>query len=186
MKIKAFTLIFIAAFAFSCATVEQNIIARKNLEKCEFRFINIVPERVNISGTSIESVDFTVNLEVNNKSDGEVVLDRVEGDIILDENKAASISRSDLSRIPAGEIKVEPINVNVPFKDAIKAASGMPDEIIVKARVYVNILIGYYTLNTPVVFRVERTFPVPYDRIKEMAVEQGRERVIDSFKDLLR
>jgi hypothetical protein len=168
MKRICIALIGIAFFGLSCSTLDQNVLARKNLAKCKFEVSSVEPTKVDYSGLNIKSVDFIVNLKITNKSNGEVALDHVEGEIFLDSTKAATIAHKNLVRIPAGKSKVEPINVSVPFSKTVSAIGKLPKDITIAAKLYVNIMIGSFTLPTPIVVEAKHTMPIPYDKIKKM------------------
>lgn len=162
----------------SCSTLDLNAQARKNLAKCKFEFERVELKKVNISGLKVRSLDLDVFLKITNKAASDVALDHLEGEIYLDDFKASKISHKRFVRIKPGKTVIEPVEVHVPFADALKGLGHKPEYIIVKAKVYVNIMIGSYTFPTPFDVSVEQKFKVPYDEIekqlKKAAAEAGQ------------
>jgi LEA14-like dessication related protein len=182
MKKTAIFVSMIALTIISCATVDQNIKARKDLEKCRYDLDSIEVVDVKLDGAQIKDADFNIYLKITNTTDGDVALDSVDGDLYLDDAKTTDIIHKNFVRIKKGQSSVEKIYVSVPVGSVMKLLGHKPENITVDARVKVNILIGSHTLETPFVAHVKKTFPIPWDRINEM-FQKKLDQVIDSAAD---
>lgn len=167
-------MIFAVIFAAGCGTINQNIQARKNLSKCKYDLERIELKKVNLKGLEIRSIDFTGYLKITNTTTGEVALDYIDGDIYLDKYKTSTLAHNRLLRIKAGASVVEELLLQVPFESALKALGHRPADITVVARLHMNLLIGSFTLPTPIVIEVRKKFPIPYDKIEDAIVKQTK------------
>lgn len=172
-------MISIFAFASGCSTVDQNINARKNLAKCKFDLEKLALNRVNFTGIEPKNADFDIYLKITNPNNDDVVLDRIDADIFLDQTKTTTINHKKFLRIKGGTSETEKLELTLPGSAIIKLAGKKPENITVDATAYVNIIIGSYTLQTSIKVKVKKTFPIPYDKIKE-AIEKKKSETINS------
>lgn len=164
-----------------CSTIKQNVDARKNLVNCKYEFEKLEPVDVTLNGLSVENVNFDVYLKIINTTKSDAALDRVEGDVLLDALKMTDIDHKKFLRIRASETVVDKISIGVALNNAIKSLGKKPETITVSAKVYVSLLIGDSTIETPIAITVTKTFPIPYDKINEM-VEQKKNQGINTIK----
>lgn len=165
------TVLFI--IATGCQTVQQNIDARKNLTKCKYEYDKIKLRKVEIGGLQLQTLDFNIYVKITNNSSTDVALDKVEGDLFLDEHKTLNISHKKFLRIKPKEEKSEPIVVHIPFRSAAKVLGHRPENLTVKAKLYMTVMIGEKHITSPYPFEAEKTFPIPWDQINAEIKKQG-------------
>jgi len=151
----------------SCETLKQNIDARANLAKCQYELSGVELKQVNFgAGPSVDSLALDVLVKVTNKAGTDVAIDHVDGTVLLDKNEIVRLTHKKFSRIAPNVTLVEPVAVTLPFKGIINQIGKRPETIGVKARIWVVLLVGSATLETPIAFDVEINVPVPYDAIQ--------------------
>lgn len=157
-----------------CSTVDLNKKARTDLSQCRFDISGIEFESIKKGEKGPESADFRVFLTIINPNDNDVILDHLDADLFLDQTKVATIHHSDFAQIKANASSIEQIVVNVPFQAFAVLFGKHPESLGADASIYVNILIGEFTLSTPVIVQVHKSIPVPWDTIgKEMLLKSG-------------
>ncbi|MCP4130320.1 MAG: hypothetical protein GY754_05005 [bacterium] len=183
---KKFIIITLAVLVMtSCATLKQNIEARKNLKNCKYELVTVKLKKVDLDGISVKSLYFDLHLKITNTTKSEVALDRVEGNIFLDRYQTSKISHKKFVRIKPSQSAVEVIEIMVPFKQAVKSLGRKPDKIIVKAKVFVNIMIGSFSLRTPISIEVTKAFPIPYDEIEKI-IRKNAKNIKKTIKSKIR
>lgn len=156
-----------------CSTIQQNIDARKNLTKCKYEYDRIELRKVEIGDLQLQTLDFNVYVKITNNSPTDVALDKVEGDLLLDEYKTLNLSHKKFIRIKPKESKSEPIVVHIPFRTAMKNLGHRPENLTVKAKLYMTVMIGEKNITSPYPFEAEKTFPIPWDQINAELKKQG-------------
>lgn len=145
-----------------CSTVDANVAARKNLMKCRYAMEDIKLIKLERKGISLRAVQCDIFLRITNASDSDVMLDRIEGRLYLDDKAAGTFQHRRSLRVAQGSSVVERFRVRVPFVKAVRAISALPDNLRVDADVYINLIIGSATVNTPFKANVSRSFKIPY------------------------
>jgi LEA14-like dessication related protein len=165
--IRILTAAFFAAFVVlaGCATVDQNVAARKNLEKCTYAFSGLEVDKLHYDSGVPESVDMTVLLAVTNPNSSDVVLDHIDADLYLEQKKVGNIQHKNFVRIAAKSSSSEKVEFNIPFSDAWLLAGKRPELLTIDAMVYVNILIGNFTLAAPMEVPVKKVVHIPWGRV---------------------
>jgi len=171
--------------------MDQNIQARKNLEKCTFELEDLKLNRIEFEGIAPKLVDLDIYLKITNPTENDDVMDRVEADVFLDRTKTTNIEHKKFLRLKGRESSVERVLVELPAKALIKLAKERPETVTVDGKVYANILMGSFTLATSIPIPIRKTFPIPWDRIdaeiakkKGQAVEKAEDKAKDLTKDL--
>ncbi|HPB80929.1 MAG TPA: hypothetical protein PK200_02695 [Spirochaetota bacterium] len=183
---RIYLLIPCLVFIFTtCATLQENLALRKSLANCKYEFQKVEVANVEIDGIKVKKVNFNVFLKITNTAKVDAALDHIEGSIFLDSHKTADLSHRRFLRINKGQSVVEKFDVGVPLASAISSLGRKPDNIIVDAKVYVNIVIGNHTIKSPVAVQVRQSFPIPYDRIYSVVRQKGT-RALDNLKNLFR
>jgi LEA14-like dessication related protein len=155
-----------------CATVDMNKKARTDLAKCKYEVAGIEYESLT---KKPEAVNFKVLLAITNPNDNDVALDHVDADLYLDQTKVGTVNHKNFVRIPAKSSVTEPIEVQIPFSAAWILAGSRPQNLTIDATVYVNIMIGKFTLSTPFAVPVKKTVPIPWDKIDKEIDKQKSE-----------
>ncbi|TAL35424.1 MAG: hypothetical protein EPN93_10350 [Spirochaetes bacterium] len=190
-KTLLFMVLAACAAMLSCGTVDQNIRARKNIEKCKFELNDLKLNRIEFNGIAPKQADFDLFLKITNPTEDDVVLDRVEADIYLDRDKTTSIEHKKFLRLKGKDSAIEKIDLSLPASALFKLAGKRPETVTVDAKVFVNILIGSFTLETSISVPVKKTFPIPWDKIdaeidtmKGGAVDKAEDKARDLKKDI--
>ena len=167
-------LVFLCALfaAAGCSTIDQNLNARKNLEKCTFEVAALEFVKLNGKASRPESIDLNALLKVTNPNASDVALDHVDADILIDGKKAAAVSHKNFVRIKAKSSVTEKAAVNIPFS-AEWVTGKRPETVTIDGEVYLNIMIGDYTLPAPTAVKIKKTVPIPWDRIAKALVSGG-------------
>lgn len=165
---KIVVIILVSLTIFSCKTMQENIQARKNLEKCKYEFKELLVKSVSIRKGKLKDVVFDTTFKITNNADSDVAMDRMTGKIYLDKRRTATLAHRQFLRIKPGKSKNAPIEVTVPFSKTIKAIGRFPKEITLEVTVYMSLMIGEVNLVTNIPITVRQTFPVPYDKIQRM------------------
>lgn len=182
-KSLAFLIVFSFLFHF-CGTINQNLQARKDLANCKYDLEKIELNKIDFdNGIIPKSVWFDVYLKITNTARNDVALDRVEAEIFLDEKKLTDLAHKNFVRIAPQNFAVEKIALEIGFNAISSAAQKKPENITVQATVYINILIGSFTLKTPFAVAVKKTFPIPYDLI-EKEIQKKKNAAVDKLKDV--
>lgn len=138
--------------------------SKKSIKKI-LRFLNQI--RKKRFKVAIKSADLVLKLEIKNTSSYEVALDHIFATVYLDKRKFTSIKHPYFVRIPKGQSLVEPLQINVPFHH-LNRFSFKPKTATIEATVYVNIIIGSYTLKTPYTVTLNKTVVIPYKKIQSI------------------
>jgi hypothetical protein len=155
-----------AALLSSCSVVDQNLKAREMLLKCRYELERLEFVRVEFKDRIVpERVWFNAWVVIENVTEDEVALDRAEADLWLEGNKLSSVENTNFLRIRPGAKGTAVIPVSLGFDAIADSLDRRPDNITVEAKLFLTLLIGKMTLETPVEFGVKKTFPIPYDSI---------------------
>jgi len=169
----------VAVLSASCATVQQNIDARAYLAKCKFEYVSTKVTGVTFaSGILVDSVDFEVAVKITDTTEKDVALDHAEVSFFLDKNPILDVAHKNFVRIAPKASSTEPISVRLPFGGIVKTLGHRPEKLGVKAKLWVTILLGKATWETPVVIPIEVEVPIPYDQI-DAFVAQKRKQLED-------
>ncbi len=184
--VPALCFVFVLSF-FSCKTLQQNIDARKNLAKCKYELLEVHPRSVKLQGSSLSSVVIDALFKIENKSSTDVRMERMDGIIFLDNRRVTTFSHNKVLQIKKGHSAKGPVTFSIPFKDAIKALGSMPKYITFDITVYMDMIIGKYSLGTAIPVNVKIKKKVPYETIRKLVVkEAARSLKGGSLKDLFR
>jgi hypothetical protein len=160
----------------SCATVKQNLDARSLLAKCQYEYAGISVSGVKFGeGVEIASVDFDVNVKVTNTADKDIAVDHAEFSFYLDGNRVLDIGHERFARLAPASSSVEPIAAGIPFSGILKALGHRPEKIGVKAKLWVTILVGKDSWESPLVVPLEVEVAIPYDQIDVLVAQKKRE-----------
>jgi LEA14-like dessication related protein len=110
---------------------------------------------------------------ITNKANSDVAMDKITGDVFLDQYQTSQFKHKHFVRIKPGATKTKKIRLKVDFGKALKAVSKRPKNITIKAKVYMTIMIGTIDLKTPFAFEVKKTFPIPWKQIETQVKRQG-------------
>lgn len=181
MKSHVFALGCLCLLATSCATIKQNVDARALLAKCKYEYAGISATGVKFGdGLSIASVDFDVKLKVTNTVDRDVAIDHAEFAFYLDANHILDLGHERFARIAPSNSSVEPIAVALPFADITKTLGHRPEKIGVKAKIWVTLLVGKDTWETPLMIPVEVEMAIPYDQIDAIVAQKKKQLEADA------
>jgi hypothetical protein len=163
-------------FLASCATVQQNIDARAYLAKCHYDFAGLSVTGVKFSsGILIDSVDLKVDVKVTNTTDKDVALDHAELAFSLDKNPILETAHKNFVRIAPAGSATEAVAVTLPFGGIVKTLGHRPEKVGVKAKLWVTLLVGKDTWETPLVIPVEVEVPIPYDQIDAFVAQKQKQ-----------
>lgn len=177
---------FVLSF-LSCKTLQQNLDARKNLAKCKYELLELHPRSVKLQGSRLSSVNIDALFRIENKSSTDVTMEKMDGTILLDNRRATTFTHKKVLHIKKGHSGKGSVTFSIPFKDAIKALGSMPKYISFDITVYMNIVIGKYSLGTAIPVKVKIKKKVPYKTIRKLVVrEAARSLKGGSLKDLFR
>jgi hypothetical protein len=183
-----------AALVTSCATIKQNIDARTFLAKCRYEYAGLKVTAVWFStGILIDSVDLQAKVRITNTTDRDVALDHADLSFFLDNNHVLDTAHDNFVRIAPNASSTEPVAVGLPFAGILKSLGHRPETLSIKARLWVTLLVGKDTWETPVVIPLEVDVPVPYDQIdafvaqrkkqlEDEAVDQAKKRILPAAK----
>jgi hypothetical protein len=183
-----------AVWVISCATVQQNIDARTFLAKCRYEYAGLKVTGVQFStGTLIDSIDLEARVKITNTTDRDVALDHADLSFFLDKNHVLDAAHKSFVRIVPNASSTEPVAVGLPFAGILKSLGHRPETIGIKAKLWVTLLVGKDTWETPVVIPLEVEVPVPYDQIdpfvaqrkkhlEEEAAAKARENILPSVQ----
>jgi hypothetical protein len=182
-----------ALLVTSCATIKQNIDARTYLAKCRYEFAGLKVTGVQFStGILIDSVDFDARVKITNTTDRDVALDHAELAFFLDANHVLDAAHKRFVRIAPTAATTETIAVGLPFAGILKSLGHRPETIGIKARLWVTLLVGKDTWETPIVIPLDVEVPVPYDQIdvfvdarKKQLEDEAVEKARKAAKDAL-
>lgn len=172
-----FIFLALAAVALSsCATVQQNIDARTYLAKCKYEYAGIKVTGVEFSlGILIDLVDFDVRVKITDTTDRDVALDHADLAFYLDANHVLDAAHKRFVRIAPQAFSTETVAVRVPFAGALKSLGHRPGTIGVKAKLWVTLLVGKDTWETPIVIPLEADFPVPWSEIDAYVAQKKKQ-----------
>ncbi|MGA2641741.1 MAG: hypothetical protein ABSG21_12670 [Spirochaetia bacterium] len=163
----------------SCATVQQNIDARTYLARCRYEYAGLKVTGVQFStGTLIDSVNLDANVKITNTTERDVALDHADLSFFLDKNPVLDMSHKNFVRIVPRASSTETVAVGLPFAGILKSLGHRPQTLGIKAKLWVTLLVGKDTWETPVVIPLEVEVPVPYDQI-DVFVAQKQQQLED-------
>lgn len=166
----------------SCATVRQNVDARTLLAKCQYEFAGISAAGVQFGKDyEIDSVDFNVLIKVTNTADRDIAVDHAEFAFYLDKSHMLDLDHKRFARIAPSSSSVETISVGLPFAEIVKSLGHRPEKVGVKAKLWVTLLVGKDTWETPVMIPVEVEMNIPYDQI-DAIIAQKKKQLEDEAK----
>lgn len=177
---KHFTVLFSALAATllwgSCATVQQNIDARAYLARCQYEVTGVKVTGVTFSsGIVVDAVDLNVRVKVTDTTDRDVALDHAELKFFLDNNPVLEMAHKRFVRIAPGASATEPVAVRLPFGGIVKSLGHRPKTLGVKAKLWVTLLVGKDTWETPLVIPVEADIPIPYAQIDAFVAQKKKQ-----------
>jgi len=160
----------------SCATVKQNIDARALLASCKYEYAGITVTGVNFAeGLEIESVNLDVKIKITNTVDKDIALDHAELSLYLDANHILDLGHKRFARVAPASSVVEPVAVGVPFSGIVKTLGHRPEKIGIKAKLWVTLLAGKDTWETPIAIAADVELPIPYDQIDAFVAEKRKQ-----------
>jgi hypothetical protein len=175
---KSVYLIFISSlFIFllsSTSLVSLDIDARERLKDSEISFSKIEPVKVETRGMNLRAVHFDLYLKVSNKSEGDVIIDKLKGIVLLGSKKSANFTHDNFTVIGPGQSSVQKLRVRVPIVGAITAVSKLPQEMTVTATANLTLKILKLEIETPFTYEISKTFRIPYNKIKKMVMEKAK------------
>ena len=194
MKTLLFFVGTVAVLLASCATLQDNIDARKFLARCQYEYAGVSLKEVRFSsGILLDSVDLDTQLKITNPTDRDVALDHAVLGFYLDQNHLFDAAHKKFVRIAPSASSTETIAVHLPLGGIIKSLGHRPETITVKAKLWVTLLVGKETWKTPIVIPVEYEMPIPYDQIdaaiakeKEKLVADAKNKGVKAANDLLK
>ena len=179
MRSKLFPLAVACVLVISCATVQQNIDARTYLAKCKYEYAGLNVTGVEFSsGILIDSVSFDVRVKITNTTDRDVALDHADLSFFLDGNHVLDAAHKRFVRIEPETFSTETVAVGLPFAGVMKSIGHRPQTFGVKAKLWVTLLVGKDTWETPVVIPLEVEVPIPWDQI-DVYVAQKKKQMED-------
>lgn len=162
--------------ATSCATVQQNIDARTYLARCQYEFAGWKVSGVTFSsGILVDSVDLEVQVKVTNPTEKDVALDHAEVSFFLDKNPVLDLAHQKFLRVATKTSATDALAVRLPIAGIAKTLGHRPEVIGVKAKLWVTLLVGKDTWETPLVIPVEVEVPVPYDQIDAFVAQKKKQ-----------
>jgi|SRR5208337_4407137 len=176
MKYFRFLLGLAGILLTSCATVQQNIDARAFLARCHYEYAGLKVTGVQFStGTLIDSVNIDANVKITNTTERDVALDHADLSFSLDKNPVLDITHKNFVRIVPKASSTETVAVGLPFAGILKSLGHRPDTLGIKAKLWVTLLIGKDTWETPLVIPLEVEVPVPYDQIDVFVAQKQKQ-----------
>lgn len=176
MKRSWLLLVGTLVLSISCATVQQNIDARTFLARCQYEFAGIQVTGVTFgSGVLIDAVDLAVQVKVTNTTDRDVALDHADLSFFLDRNAVLDLAHAQFVRVAPSAAATETVAVRLPFGGMVKTLGHRPETLGVKAKLWVTLLVGKSTWETPVVIPLEVEVPVPYAQIDAFVAQKQKE-----------
>ena len=163
----------------SCATVQQNIDARTYLAKCRYEYAGVKVTGVRFStGILIDSIDLDANVRITNTTDRDVALDHADLSFFLDSNHVLDAAHKRFVRIAPTAASTETVAVGLPFGGIVKSLGHRPEKLGIKAKLWVTLLVGKDTWETPIVIPLDVEVAVPYDQI-DVYVAQRKKQLED-------
>lgn len=160
----------------SCATVQQNIDARAYLARCQFDYAGVSVTGVTFSsGVLIDRVDLAVRLKITNPTDRDVALDHAQVSLFLDKNPVLDLAHQKFTRVATKTSVVDTVAAGLPFGGIVKTLGHRPERLGVKAKLWVTLLVGKDTWETPLVVPVDLEIPVPYDQIESFVEKRKKD-----------
>lgn len=153
----------IAIFALApalagCDALVKDIEGRYNLRNCEFAIDSVTPSlNLDTSDLAKSTIDLTLSTGVFNPNDAEVILDRMDFDLFIDDQRFATGRHEAKLAVPAGAHQVFPITAALSYR-AIEAASpalwdAMSNKTAtyrIEATVYVDTPLGPFDFTTTI------------------------------------
>lgn len=161
--IKLLLLTLAGALVSSCLT---NIDARTYLAKCKYEYAGLSVKCVEFSpGLLIDSVDLAVKVKITNTTDRDVALDHVDLSFFLDENHVLDATHNNFVRIVSETCSTETVIVKLPFRNIITAIGHRPQTLSIKGKLWLTLLVGKDTWETPLAWPLDVEYPIPWDQI---------------------
>jgi hypothetical protein len=165
-----------ALLVASCATVQQNIDARAFLSKCRYEYAGLRVTGVRFStGTFIDTIDLDLKVKITNTTDRDVALDHADLAFFLDKNPVLELAHKNFVRVVPKTSSTETVAAGLPFAGILKTLGHRPETIGIKAKLWVTLLVGKATWETPVVIPLEVNVPVPYDQIDAFVAQRTKQ-----------
>ena len=130
------------------------------------------------TGILIDSVDLDANVKITNTTDRDVALDHASASFFLDSNRVLDAAHRKFVRIAPTASATETIAVGLPFGGIVQSLGHRPEKLGIKAKLWVTLLIGKDTWETPVVIPLDVEIAVPYDQI-DVYVAQRKKQIED-------
>jgi hypothetical protein len=160
----------------SCATVQQNIDARAFLSKCRYEYAGLTVTGVQFStGTLIDTIDLDLKVKITNTTDRDVALDHADLAFSLDKNPVLELAHKNFVRVVPKASSTETVAAGLPFAGILKTLGHRPETIGIKAKLWVTLLVGKATWETPVAIPLEVNVPVPYDQIDAFVAQRTKQ-----------
>ena len=176
MKKTLFLLGLAGLLMASCATVQQNIDARTYLAKCKYEYAGLRVTGVKFSsGTLIDTVGFDVMVKITDTTDRDVALDHADLSFFLDKNPVLDTEHKNFVRIAPKASSTETVAADLPFAGILKSLGHRPEKLGVKAKLWVTLLLGKDTWQTPIVIPFEVEVPIPYDQIDAFVAQRQKQ-----------
>jgi len=161
--------------ATSCATVQQNVDARTFLAQCQYEFVDVQVKDVTFSsGVLIDQVRLVVRLKITNPTKKDVALDHAQLGVLLDKNPVLDLAHTRFTRVAAGSSQTDGVEVVVPWSGIVKTLGHRPEVLGIDAKLWVSLLVGASTWETPIVVPLKAEFRIPYDQVDRLVAEQQR------------
>lgn len=150
-------LITLLLFFSSCSLIQQRI----NIANCKFSLKSASLKDVSLTGFTM-----TVFLDAYNPNDIEAVLDRLSGDLKLDDFKIATVSNSYKRVIKPKSSATVPIDISVSFSTLGKAVEPVKNAIQRRRGTISFSGKAYVDYNVPLIGK--KTFSYPVDVSKNL------------------
>ncbi len=183
--------IFLTAICFaialpilSCKSLQDNLNARKNLQKCKYEFVKLDPGSVQLKGMKLNTVSFDAIFQISNRASTDVIMDKMEGTVLINDKETATFSHDRVLKIKKGQVAREPISISIPFMTTIKSLGSMPKYLTLDVTFYMNLMVGQYKLGGDIPINIKIRKKIPYKKIQKMAVKAARKSIGGSWNNL--
>ena len=173
----------VAFCASSCATLQQNVDARKLLSECRWEWAGVKVTGLQFTqGILVDSVSLDASVKLTNTTNRDVALDHATLGFLLDGNPVLDTAHQKFVRVAPGASVTEPVSVVLPFSGIVKTLGHRPEVLGVRAKLWVTLLVGKDTWETPLVIPVNVDVPVPYDQIDAFVAQKKKELEAESAR----
>lgn len=171
-----FSLLFLlASFSLAgCATLQQNVDARKLLAECQYEFAGVKLDKVTFSGLVPHSADLIVKVKISNPNDRPVALDHATFQFYNGDSHLFDARHDRFVQISPSGSKSEPIKVTLPLAGVLELAGKRPEVLDVHATLWVTLLIGDKTWETPLSVPFDFRVPLPWDQIDRAVAKKAK------------